>query len=52
LGGDGARRHRLRRFPARLALLAALQGALFGIFPIMYIPFGSLVASNVLKATG
>ena len=25
-------------FPAKLALLAAAQGALFGLFPIMYIP--------------
>ncbi len=39
-------------FPAKLTLLAALQGALFGIFPIMYIPFGALVVYNVLKATG
>jgi len=39
-------------FPAKLTLLAAAQGALFGIFPIMYIPFGALVVYNTLKATG
>jgi len=39
-------------FPAKVTLLAALQGALFGIFPIMWIPFGALVVYNVLKATG
>jgi lactate permease len=35
-----------------VALLAALQGALFGLFPIMFIPFGALLIYNVLKATG
>jgi lactate permease len=39
-------------FPAKLTLLAALQGGLTGLFPIMYIPFGALVVYNVLKATG
>ncbi|HTP51957.1 MAG TPA: L-lactate permease, partial [Anaeromyxobacteraceae bacterium] len=39
-------------FPAKLTLLAAVQGALFGLFPIMYIPFGALVVYNTLKATG
>jgi lactate permease len=39
-------------FPAKVTLLAAVQGALFGIFPIMYIPFGALVVYNTLKATG
>jgi lactate permease len=39
-------------FPAKVTLLAATQGALFGIFPIMYIPFGALVVYNTLKATG
>jgi lactate permease len=39
-------------FPAKVTLLAALQGGLTGIFPIMYIPFGALVVYNVLKATG
>ena len=39
-------------FPAKLTLLAALQGGLFGIFPIMFIPFGAMVVYNVLKATG
>ncbi|HET9599678.1 MAG TPA: L-lactate permease [Anaeromyxobacteraceae bacterium] len=39
-------------FPAKVTLLAAAQGALFGIFPIMYIPFGALVVYNTLKATG
>jgi L-lactate transport len=39
-------------FPAKLTLLAAAQGALFGLFPIMYIPFGALVVYNTLKATG
>ncbi|BDG08232.1 L-lactate permease [Anaeromyxobacter paludicola] len=38
--------------PPGVTLLAALQGALFGIFPIMYIPFGALVVYNTLKATG
>jgi L-lactate transport len=38
--------------PVRVTLLAALQGALFGLFPIMWIPFGALVVYNVLKATG
>ena len=38
--------------PADVTLLAAIQGALFGIFPIMYIPFGALVVYNTLKATG
>ena len=38
--------------PAKVTLLAALQGALFGIFPIMYIPFGALVVYNTLKSTG
>ncbi|HZZ86529.1 MAG TPA: L-lactate permease [Anaeromyxobacteraceae bacterium] len=38
--------------PVKVTLLAALQGALFGIFPIMYIPFGALVVYNTLKATG
>jgi len=39
-------------FPAKVVLLAALQGAITGIFPIMYIPFGALVIYNVLKVTG
>lgn len=39
-------------FPAQVTLLAALQGAITGIFPIMYIPFGAIVVYNVLKATG
>ena len=38
--------------PVKVTLLAALQGALFGLFPIMWIPFGALVVYNVLKATG
>jgi len=38
--------------PAKVTLLAAGQGALFGLFPIMYIPFGALVVYNTLKATG
>lgn len=38
--------------PPGVTLLAAAQGALFGIFPIMYIPFGALVVYNTLKATG
>jgi L-lactate permease len=38
--------------PAKVTLLAATQGALFGIFPIMYIPFGALVVYNTMKATG
>ena len=39
-------------FPAKVTLLAAFQGGLTGLFPIMYIPFGALVVYNVLKATG
>ena len=39
-------------FPAKVTVLAALQGGLTGLFPIMYIPFGALVVYNVLKATG
>lgn len=39
-------------FPVKVTLLAALQGGLTGLFPIMYIPFGALVVYNVLKATG
>lgn len=39
-------------FPANVTLLAAFQGALTGIFPIMYIPFGAIVIYNVLKSTG
>lgn len=39
-------------FPAQVTLLAALQGAITGIFPIMFIPFGALVVYNVLKVTG
>lgn len=39
-------------FPAKVTLLAAAQGALFGLFPIMFIPFGALVVYNTLKATG
>ena len=39
-------------FPAQVTLLAALQGAITGIFPIMYIPFGAIVIYNVLKSTG
>ncbi|NLP41543.1 MAG: L-lactate permease [Veillonellaceae bacterium] len=39
-------------FPAQVTLLAALQGAITGIFPIMYIPFGAIIVYNVLKATG
>ncbi|MEN6565950.1 MAG: L-lactate permease [Veillonellales bacterium] len=39
-------------FPAQATLLAAVQGAITGIFPIMYIPFGAIVIYNVLKATG
>lgn len=39
-------------FPAQVTLLAALQGAITGIFPIMYIPFGAIVVYNVLKTTG
>ncbi len=39
-------------FPAQVTLLAALQGGLTGIFPIMYIPFGALVVYNMLKSTG
>lgn len=39
-------------FPVGVTLLAALQGAVTGIFPIMYIPFGALVVYNVLKVTG
>ena len=39
-------------FPAKVTLLAALQGGLTGLFPIMYIPFGALVVYNVLKVTG
>lgn len=38
--------------PAQVTLLAALQGAIVGVFPIMYIPFGALVVYNVLKTTG
>ncbi|WP_316414830.1 L-lactate permease [Mesoterricola silvestris] len=38
--------------PTKVVLLAALQGGLTGIFPIMYIPFGALVIYNVLKVTG
>lgn len=40
------------KLPPGVTLLAAAQGALFGIFPIMYIPFGALVVYNTLKATG
>ncbi len=39
-------------FPVKVTLLAALQGGLTGLFPIMYIPFGALVVYNVLKVTG
>ena len=39
-------------FPAKVTLLAAIQGGLTGLFPIMYIPFGALVIYNVLKVTG
>jgi len=39
-------------FPAQVTLLAAIQGALTGLFPIMYIPFGAIVIYNVLKSTG
>jgi lactate permease len=39
-------------FPAQATLLAALQGAIFAIFPIMYIPFAAIVIYNVLKSTG
>jgi len=39
-------------FPAKLTLLAAVQGGITGIFPIMWIPFGALVVYNTLKATG
>jgi len=39
-------------FPAQATLLAAVQGGLTGIFPIMYIPFGALVVYNMLKTTG
>lgn len=39
-------------FPAKVTLLAALQGGIVGLFPIMYIPFGALVVYNVLKVTG
>ncbi|WP_243382707.1 L-lactate permease [Geothrix alkalitolerans] len=39
-------------FPVKTTVLAAFQGGLTGIFPIMYIPFGALVVYNVLKATG
>ncbi|WP_257309987.1 L-lactate permease [Geothrix fuzhouensis] len=39
-------------FPAKVTVLAAFQGGLTGLFPIMYIPFGALVVYNVLKATG
>jgi len=39
-------------FPTKVILLAAVQGGLTGIFPIMYIPFGALVIYNVLKVTG
>ncbi|HTT69802.1 MAG TPA: L-lactate permease [Anaeromyxobacteraceae bacterium] len=38
--------------PVGVTLLAAVQGGLVGIFPIMYIPFGALVVYNALKATG
>jgi L-lactate transport len=38
--------------PPDVTLLAAVQGGLFGLFPIMYIPFGALVVYNTLKATG
>ncbi|HEX7487286.1 MAG TPA: L-lactate permease, partial [Anaeromyxobacteraceae bacterium] len=38
--------------PPGVTLLAALQGGLFGLFPIMWIPFGALVVYNTLKATG
>ena len=40
------------KFPVGVTLLAAVQGGLTGLFPIMYIPFGALVVYNVLKATG
>jgi lactate permease len=40
------------KFPVDVTLGAALQGAIVGIFPIMYIPFGALVIYNVLKTTG
>lgn len=39
-------------FPVKVTLLAALQGGIVGLFPIMYIPFGALVVYNVLKVTG
>ncbi len=39
-------------FSPSVTLLAAVQGALFGLFPIMWIPFGALVVYNTLKATG
>src|SRR5664279_77155 len=39
-------------FPVKVTVLAALQGGLTGLFPIMYIPFGALVVYNVLKVTG
>jgi L-lactate transport len=39
-------------FPAGVTLRAAAQGALFGLFPIMWIPFGALLVYNTLKATG
>jgi len=39
-------------FPTKLVLLAAIQGGLVGLFPIMYIPFGALVIYNTMKATG
>ena len=39
-------------FPAPVTLLAAVQGGLTGLFPIMYIPFGAIVIYNVLKSSG
>lgn len=39
-------------FPAKLTLLAALQGVIVGVVSIMYIPFSAMVVYNVLKETG
>ena len=39
-------------FPTKVVLLAAVQGGLLGLFPIMFIPFGAMVIYNVLKVTG
>ena len=50
--GVRRRRHRLGRCPSRLALDSAAAGAVFALWPVMWIVFNALLLYNIAVASG